>query len=226
MCGLTGFLQYKSFNKETALSISKEMSDQIIHRGPDDSGIWVDADVGIALAHRRLSIVDLSPAGHQPMESKSGRYVLVFNGEIYNHLDLRKELEEKTKIAWRGHSDTETLLYSIEEFGLEITLKKTVGMFAIALWDKKEHTLFLARDRVGEKPLYYGWQNGVFLFGSELKALKKHPAFLADVNRNSLSLFLRHNYIPAPYSIYNGISKLPAATYLKISEKEKENSPV
>jgi asparagine synthase (glutamine-hydrolysing) len=226
MCGLTGYLQYKSFHSDTAKTIAQEMSNQIIHRGPDSSGIWMDADVGIALAHRRLSIVDLSPAGHQPMESISGRYILVFNGEIYNHEDIRKELEKKEKISWRGHSDTETLLASIEVFGFEATLKKTVGMFAIALWDRKERTLYLSRDRMGEKPLYYGWQSGVFLFSSELKPFKRHPAFKGEIDRNALALYLRHNYIPAPYSIYIGISKLTPGTYLKITDTERENKPI
>jgi asparagine synthase (glutamine-hydrolysing) len=189
------------------------MADAITHRGPDDSGVWMDEAAGVALAHRRLSILDLSPAGHQPMLSASGRYVIAFNGEIYNHLELREAL---TGIAWRGHSDTETLLAAFERWGIETTLKKSVGMFAIALWDRETHILTLARDRLGEKPLYYGWQNGVLLFGSELKALKAHPAFAGDIDRNALTLFLRHNYIPAPYSIYRDIHKLLPGTYWQI----------
>jgi asparagine synthase (glutamine-hydrolysing) len=204
------------------------MATQIAHRGPDDAGVWIDADAGIGLAHRRLSILDLSPAGHQPMVSPSGRFVLVFNGEIYNHLDLREELKGRAFIPnpspasgrgekyWRGHSDTETLLAGFEAWGVETTLKHTIGMFAIAAWDRMERTLSLARDRLGEKPLYYGWQNGVFLFGSELKALKAHPTFRAGINRDALSLFLRHNCIPAPYTIYQGIHKLPPGTLLTL----------
>lgn len=190
------------------------MADALRHRGPDDAGVWVDGEAGIGLAHRRLSIIDLSPAGHQPMVSAGGRYVVAFNGEIYNHLNLRRELE--INADWRGHSDTETLLAGFEAWGVEATLKKAVGMFAIALWDRGERNLYLARDRMGEKPLYYGWQNGVFLFGSELKALKGHPSFQGEIDRGALALLLRHNYIPAPYSIYKDIRKLPAGTFLKL----------
>jgi asparagine synthase (glutamine-hydrolysing) len=201
----------------------------IVHRGPDDSGIWCDNEAGIGLAHRRLAIVDLSPAGHQPMPSGSGRYVLAFNGEIYNHLLLRAELEEIPPgpplltggVNWRGHSDTETLLAGFDAWGIEATIKKTIGMFAIAVWDKQTRQLTLGRDRLGEKPLYYGWQGqgqqAVFLFGSELKALRAHPAFENRINRGALSLQLRHNYIPAPYSIYNGIAKLRPGCLLTVS---------
>jgi asparagine synthase (glutamine-hydrolysing) len=201
----------------------------IVHRGSDDSGIWCDNEAGIGLAHRRLAIVDLSPAGHQPMPSGSGRYVLAFNGEIYNHLLLRAELEEIPPgpplltggVNWRGHSDTETLLAGFDAWGIEATIKKTIGMFAIAVWDKQTRQLTLGRDRLGEKPLYYGWQGqgqqAVFLFGSELKALRAHPAFENRINRGALSLQLRHNYIPAPYSIYNGIAKLRPGCLLTVS---------
>lgn len=213
MCGLTGFWQRDFFSAEGANATVRVMANKIAHRGPDDGGVWTDADIGIALAHRRLSILDLSPAGHQPMFSSSGRYVIVFNGEIYNHLDLRKELGN---IEWRGHSDTETLLAGFEAWGVEATLKKTVGMFAVALWDRADRILTLARDRMGEKPLYYGWQGNTFLFGSELKALKAHPAFRGEIDRDALTLFLRHNYIPAPYSIYKGIYKLSPGTWLQI----------
>lgn len=202
----------------------RQMTDMLIHRGPDDSGSWIDEPVGVALGHRRLSILDLSPAGHQPMISISGRYVIVFNGEVYNHLDLRRELEKippgpplsRGGMVWRGHSDTETLLAGFETWGIEATLKKTVGMFAIALWDREERVLTLARDRMGEKPLYYGWQGNTFLFGSELKALKAHPDFLAEIDRDAICLYLRHCTIPAPYSIYKGIKKLLPGTYLQL----------
>jgi asparagine synthase (glutamine-hydrolysing) len=190
------------------------MADALTHRGPDDAGVWVDGEAGIGLGHRRLSILDLSPAGHQPMVSAGGRYVVAFNGEIYNHLGLRRELEMSAD--WRGHSDTETLLAGLEAWGVEATLKKAVGMFAIALWDRGERILYLARDRMGEKPLYYGWQNGVFLFGSVLKALREHPSFKGEIDRDALALFLRHNCIPAPYSIYKDIRKLPPGTFLKL----------
>ena len=195
------------------------MARQILHRGPDDWGVWTDADVGLALAHRRLSILDLSPAGHQPMVSASGRFVVAFNGEIYNHLALRHELGD---ISWRGHSDTETLLAAFDAWGVESTLRRTVGMFAIVLWDREARLLYLARDRMGEKPLYYGWQNGVFLFGSELKALKAHPAFQGEIDRDALTLVLRHSYIPAPYSIYKGIRKLPPGTIARLSIDGKQ----
>ncbi len=203
------------------------MAQAIVHRGPDDSGIWLDATHGLALAHRRLSILDLSPAGHQPMHSGNGRYVLAFNGEIYNHLQLRRQLESQGgAIAWRGHSDTETLLACIEAWGLERALGVSVGMFALALWDKSQNVFQLARDRMGEKPLYYGWQNGSLLFGSELKALIKHSAFERRVDRNALALLLRHNYIPTPYSIWQGISKLQPGTVLTLAENQREAVPV
>ena len=193
------------------------MTDAIIYRGPDEVGNWVDITCGLALGHRRLSILDLSPAGHQPMSSVDGRYVIVFNGEIYNHLHLRKQLEQQ-KIApvWRGHADTETLLACFSVWGVERTLRATVGMFAIALWDRQQKILTLARDRIGEKPLYYGWQQGVFLFGSELKALKAHTSFRKEIDRNAITLLFRHNYIPAPYSIYQGIYKLLPGHYLNL----------
>ncbi|MDO9271443.1 MAG: asparagine synthase (glutamine-hydrolyzing) [Rugosibacter sp.] len=213
MCGLTGFFSPANLAADAA-EIARHMSEAIIHRGPDDSGVWVDAVAGIALAHRRLSILDLSPAGHQPMASNGGRYVIVFNGEIYNHLELREAL---TGMAWRGHSDTETLLAAFEAWGIEATLKKCVGMFALALWDRETRSLTLARDRMGEKPLYYGWQGDVFLFGSELKALRAHPAFRGEIDRDALALYLRHNYVPAPYSIYRGIAKLPPGSWLTLS---------
>jgi len=184
------------------------------HRGPDDSGMWADGAAGIALAHRRLSILDLSPSGHQPMVSPSGRFVIVFNGEIYNHLSLR---QERGELPWRGHSDTETLLAGFEAWGVEATLQKTVGMFAIALWDREDRSLYLARDRMGEKPLYYGWQKNCFLFGSELKALKVHPAFEGEIDRDALTLLLRHNYVPAPHTIYKDIHKLLPGTMIRFS---------
>jgi asparagine synthase (glutamine-hydrolysing) len=175
MCGIAGYWKTgASFDAD----VLHRMAAAISHRGPDDEGTWRDDSAGIAFAHRRLSILDLSPAGHQPMASATGRYAIVFNGEIYNHLELRKELQSN---IWRGHSDTETLLAAFERWGIEGTLQRTVGMFALALWDRETKTLTLARDRLGEKPLYYGWQNGVFLFGSELKSLKAHPAFVGEI---------------------------------------------
>ncbi|MDP2794823.1 MAG: asparagine synthase (glutamine-hydrolyzing) [Sulfurisoma sp.] len=219
MCGIAGCLGPGAGLRETA----SRMAAALAHRGPDDAGDWADANAGIALAHRRLSVLDLSPAGHQPMVSASGRYVIAFNGEIYNHADLRRELEAaRQAIAWRGHSDTETLLAAIENWGLEPTLAKCVGMFALALWDCRERTLELARDRLGEKPLYHGRSGDMVLFASELKALRAHPAFRAEVDRDALALFLRHAYIPAPSSIYRGIRKLPPAAILRIDSDGRE----
>ena len=226
MCGFAGFFQGSGFDAETAAAQARAMADRIAHRGPDDAGTWCDASAGIALAHRRLSIVDLSAAGHQPMPSASGRYVLAYNGEIYNHLDLRRDLDAaRAAPAWRGRSDTETLLACIEAWGIEATLKRSVGMFAFALWDRERRELFLARDRMGEKPLYFGWQGDVFLFGSELKALRAHPAFSASVDRGALVLLLRHNYIPAPYSIHEGIRKLPPGTWMRVRPGERDAQP-
>lgn len=229
MCGIAGFLT--AAGSDSAEATLSRMADAIRHRGPDDSGLWSDRAVGIGLAHRRLSIVDLSPAGHQPMVSPSGRYVVVFNGEIYNHLDLRAELDKVgtgvTAVGgWRGHSDTETLLAGFDTWGIIATIERAIGMFAIAVWDRESQTLTLVRDRIGEKPLYYGWQGqgerACFLFGSELKALHVHPDFCSEVNRDALCLFMRHNYIPAPYSIYRNIFKLPPGCSLTVSLRERE----
>lgn len=226
MCGLTGFLNRGGF-EFSANATATGMADRIRHRGPDDEGVWVDAEAGIALAHRRLSILDLSPAGHQPMSSSSGRWVIAYNGEVYNHLDLRKELKATGAAPpWRGHSDTETLLAGIEAWGIDATLKRCVGMFAFAAWDRAERCLWLARDRIGEKPLYYGWQGDTFLFGSELKALRAHPAFNAGIDRGALALLLRHNHVPAPYSIYGGIRKLTPGTWLRLAPGERDVEPV
>jgi len=184
------------------------MATALTHRGPDDGGAWADPAVGIALSHRRLSIIDLSPAGHQPMASPCDRYRIVFNGEIYNHLELRRELEVAGAIAWRGHSDTETLAHAITRWGLAATLERSVGMFAIALWDRQERRLSLGRDRMGEKPLFYGWSRDGLVFGSELKALRAAPGFDNPVDPDVLSLYLRFNYVPAPWSILRHIFKV------------------
>lgn len=218
MCGIAGFWGTTPDPDGTA----RRMADSLRTRGPDDAGAWSDADAGITLVHRRLAILDLSAAGHQPMHSSGGRYVIVFNGEIYNHLDLRQRLEER---AWRGHSDTETLLAAIEAWGIETALRLATGMFALALWDSEHRKLLLARDRLGEKPLYYGWQGDNFLFGSELKALRVHPGFQGEINRDALALFMRHNAVPAPYSIYQGIYKLPPGTWLTLKPGEREARP-
>jgi len=223
MCGIAGMVSTVEKVIETVVC---RMVNELAHRGPDDNGVWVDHQNVVGLGHRRLSILDLSAAGHQPMHSVCGRFVLVFNGEIYNHLEIRKQLESGgVLIQWRGHSDSETLLEAFAVWGVEKTLKACVGMFAIALWDKQEDVLTLARDRMGEKPLYYGWQGDTFMFGSELKALKAHPDFKANIDRQALTLFLRYNYIPSPYSIYQGINKLPAGTFLQIQfERDKSSS--
>lgn len=228
MCGFVGFFGGRSFNhREDIVATLKAMADAIAHRGPDDEGYWSDTSHRIGFGHRRLSIQDLSPAGHQPMQSSSGRYVIVFNGEIYNHLLLREKLvADGCAPPWRGHSDTETLLAGFDAWGIQACVENTLGMFAFAVWDRKNSTLTLCRDRVGEKPLYYGWQgrgNGsTFLFGSELKALRRHPAFENRIDRGALSLLLRHNYIPAPYSIYEGIAKLAPGCLLTISLRQRE----
>ncbi len=198
------------------------MASTLRHRGPDDGGVWVDSDTGVALAHRRLSILDLSPAGHQPMVSASGRYVVAFNGEIYNFLEIRQALDAAAGegLAWRGHSDTEVLLAAVEAWGLEGALERFVGMFAVALWDRKERRLHLARDRMGEKPLYFGWQGKTFLFGSELKALRAHPDWQGEVDRDAIALLLRHNYVPAPYSIFERIYKLEPGCVFSVTPED------
>ncbi len=206
MCGIAGFWGL-GFPREEGAVVLRRMTDAIRHRGPDDEGQWLDPDAGIALGHRRLSIIDLSEEGHQPMVSASGRYVITYNGEIYNYRDLSR-VEESHGARWRGHSDTEVLLALIERVGPVEALRATVGMFAIALWDRSERVLFLARDRLGEKPLYYGQTSGGLLFGSELKALRAHRTCPNELDRGAVALFLRHNYIPAPYSIHKGIHKL------------------
>lgn len=227
MCGILGFLGSGTGTSSNGEKVLKSMADSLAHRGPDDAGYWLDASRCIGLGHRRLAIVDISPAGHQPMLSSSGRYVIVLNGEIYNHRLLRKELEGAGLApAWRGHSDTETLLAAIDAWGVRRAVTRAIGMFAFAVWDRQNGTLVLGRDRIGEKPLYYGWQRGdegaAFLFGSELKALRAHPAFEGSIDRGALSLLLRHNYIPAPYSIYQGIFKLRPGCLLEVSLGRRE----
>ena len=219
MCGFSGFIDHSCSFSDQVESIASKMMDAIFHRGPDDFGVWSDSSMQIVLTHRRLSILDLSTAGHQPRVSSSGRYIIAYNGEIYNHKDLRRQLEVGSWLyqEWKGYSDTETLLAAIDAWGIEKTLHKCVGMFAFALWDREDKCLYLVRDRMGEKPLYYGWQNGIFLFGSELKALKAHPAFEGVIDHGSIALQLRHNCIPVPYSIYKGIKKLSPGTFVKLT---------
>ncbi|MEJ6518155.1 asparagine synthase (glutamine-hydrolyzing) [Shewanella bicestrii] len=214
MCGFAGF--FNTSNVTDYARILECMGLELFNRGPDSFGIWFNSDDRIGLVHRRLAIVDLSAAGHQPMTSDSGRYIISYNGEIYNHQELRDELESIRQYTWRGHSDTETLLAAIEQWGLKITLQKATGMFGIALWDTLNKELYLARDRFGEKPVYYGLHKDTFIFASQLNAFRAYPGFEPEINRDSITLLLRHNYIPAPYSIYRDIHKLLPASILKL----------
>ena len=218
MCGIAGYLG----EVKHPIDCLTKMADAISHRGPDNMGVWSDHNPSIGFAHSRLSILDLSSAGNQPMHSSSGNYVIIFNGEIYNHKSLRSELELINQRNWLGHSDTETLLAAIEEWGLKKTLVKAKGMFAIALWDKSSNKLSLACDRIGEKPLYYGWVNDQFVFSSELKSIKVFPEFNNSIDRNSLALFLRFNSIPAPYSIYKDIFKLEPGQIVEINSQSRK----
>jgi asparagine synthase (glutamine-hydrolysing) len=216
MCGIAGFFTVNNNRRiEEIITIANEMANTLNHRGPDNGDIWISEEVGLTLAHRRLSVIDLSITGNQPMYSENKQFVIVFNGEIYNHIELRQELLAYGK-TFRGHSDTEVILAGFEKWGIEQTIRKCVGMFAIALWDIKGRDLYLIRDRMGEKPLYYGWQKKTFLFSSELKAIRKHPDFEDNVNLDSLTLYFRYKYIPAPYSIYKGIYKLEPGMILKL----------
>ncbi len=216
MCGIWGSLGDR-LDESACLAIGATLH----HRGPDDGGVWRDDVAGsggcLTLGHRRLSILDLSPAGHQPMLSSCGRYAIAFNGEIYNHLDIRAGLlAAGVAPSWRGHSDTETILAAVAHFGILATLERLTGMFAFALWDRERRELHLARDRIGEKPLYYGWLDRTLVFASELKALRAHPRWQGEIDREALTLLLRYNYVPAPYSIYRGVHKLPPGTLLSL----------
>lgn len=226
MCGFAGFLS-QGVALQNAKTVLENMGMAIQSRGPDSGDVWYQDDDKIGLSHRRLAIVDLSAAGAQPMHSVSGRYVIAFNGEIYNHLDIRSELDALVQDrVWRGHSDTETLLAAIEQWGLESALQRCIGMFALALWDLQQRELSLARDRLGEKPLYYGFQGDTLLFGSELKALHQHPDFRGYINRDALCSLLRHNYIPAPFCIYQGIEKLLPGSIARVGITDKTISRI
>ncbi len=226
MCGITGcWALAGDRNEDTLRALATHMADQLRHRGPDAEGVWVDSEAGIAFGHRRLAIIDLTVEGMQPMHSATGRYVLCYNGEIYNFQSLRHQLEQFGH-RFRGHSDTEVMLAAFEQWGVQPGVERFVGMFAFALWDRQERCLYLVRDRLGEKPLYYGWMDNTFLFGSELKALRAHPSFQAEVNRDALALFLQHMVVPTPYSIYVGIHKLPPASILKISTESHAAEPI
>jgi asparagine synthase (glutamine-hydrolysing) len=229
MCGIVGFLGGARLSSETAGALIHRMVHTIHHRGPDYTDCWLGLEKRVAFGHKRLAIVELSPAGNQPMRSASGRYIIVYNGEIYNHAEIRSQIEASGhSVEWRGHSDTETLLAAIELWGLKAALQRSTGMFALALWDERDQRLSIARDRVGEKPLYYGWQGDgthkTFLFGSELKALAQHPSFKAEISREALSLYMRHGYVPTPYTIYRGVNKLVPGTILSICDMEREPS--
>jgi len=216
MCGLTGFVDFAgAVPGEAQAAVCGRMADSLAHRGPDDRGVWTDPAAGVALGHRRLSILDLSPLGHQPMVSASGRFVIAYNGEVYNFRALREELNG---YPFRGHSDTEVILAAFEQWGVAKTLGRLNGMFAIAVWDRSDRVTWLARDRFGEKPLYYGRVGRALVFGSELKAIRQFPGFAGDIDRGALTQLLRFGYVPAPACIFRGVRKLPAATYLRIAE--------
>jgi asparagine synthase (glutamine-hydrolysing) len=222
MCGITGFITSAAINKSEMEARVRSMADQLAHRGPDDSGSWADPAAGIAFGFRRLAIMDLSEAGHQPMKSASGRYVIVFNGEVYNSSELGAELKSKG-YSFCGHSDTEVMLAAIEEWGLEAAVQRFVGMFAFALWDRVCRTLHLVRDRFGIKPLYYGRVGSDFVFASELKAVRQHPGFGGEIDRDALALFMRLSYIPSPHCIYKGFHKLQPGYILSL--KSANSSP-
>lgn len=222
MCGIAGFCNFKGDWRRNI----ERMCDRMQYRGPDASGVWASDDHRVVLGHRRLAIVDLTPTGAQPMVSRDGRYVIAYNGEIYNHADIRKRLlAENRTPAFRGTSDTETLLEAAAAYGLADTLKMAKGMFAIALYDREEHALFLARDRIGEKPLYYGIlkdninngeNDGSFVFASDLNSIASLDGFTNPVNVDILGDYMRYGYISAPYSIYRGIWKLEPGKILKV----------
>ena len=220
MCGIAGFWQSKCA-AENPVELLNRMSAALAHRGPDDSGAFHDDAVGIGMAFRRLSILDLSTEGHQPMFSASGRFAIVFNGEVYNFEDLRAELGSH---QWRGHSDTEVMLETFERYGVEAAVRRFIGMFAFALWDRQERRLYLVRDRLGIKPLYYGRAGSAFVFASELKAIQQHPDFQAEIHRDALALYMRHNYVPSPHCIYRGLKKLQPGCMLTLDSPT--NTPV
>jgi asparagine synthase (glutamine-hydrolysing) len=221
MCGFAGFIDLARSTPEADLLARAEgMAAQLYRRGPDGDGVWADASAGLAMGHRRLAILDLSPAGHQPMVSADGRYVIAYNGEVYNFPELRAELEAGG-VAFRGSCDTEVVVEAIAAWGLEAALGRMTGMFALALWDKAERILCLARDRLGIKPLYWGRCGDHFLFASEIKALRAHPAWTATVDRDALAAYLRFGYVPAPRSIYAGIAKLEPGTFLTLRDGDE-----
>jgi len=217
MCGITGFWARGAAGSADPAGIVERMADSLLHRGPDDGAIWSDAAAGIHLGFRRLAIIDTSPAGAQPMQSASGRYVVCYNGEIYNAPALRTELTS-TAGGWRGHSDTEVMLAAIEAWGLEKALKRLVGMFAIALWDRRDCILTLIRDRLGKKPLYWSLAGRSLMFGSELRALRCHPDFRAEIDRDAVALYLRHGCFPAPHTVYRNVQQLQPGYFLRLAQ--------
>jgi len=219
MCGITGFFDFKAtMPNPELLALVEGMAAKIAHRGPDSFGVWGDASIGLALGHRRLSIVDLSEAGHQPMVSYSGRLVITYNGEIYNAPELRKELIAKG-CQFQGHSDTEVILEACEVWGVAATCQKLIGMFAFIVWDKQNKQLFLARDRLGIKPLYWGFNSGILFFGSQLKSFSVHPAWKAEIDTDALTSYFRFNYVPTPISIFRGMQKLIPGTVLSVNPR-------
>jgi asparagine synthase (glutamine-hydrolysing) len=225
MCGVTGF--WAGSAEADPAAVVRRMADAIRYRGPDSSGEWTEPDCGMALGHRRLSILDLSPLGHQPMVSPGGRFVVAFNGEVYNFEALREELRAGAgaeQPTFCGHSDTEVLLHAVEAWGVEGAARRFVGMFVFALWDRRERVLHLVRDRLGIKPLFYGWVGRTLVFGSELKALRAFPGFDAGVDRGALALYLRHGYVPSPFTIYTGIRKLPPGTILSLASPDDRDA--
>ena len=221
MCGITGFISSQVSNSK---QVMRNMIGTLLHRGPDNTGVIYDKELNVALGLKRLSIIDLSDNGSQPMEDRENRIQLIFNGEIYNHQTIGTELEDHGLAPnWRGHSDTEILLAGFVAWGVTATLQRTVGMFSLALWDKKEHRLTLGRDRFGEKPIYYGWSgrgnDATFIFGSELKALRAFPNFANPINRDALELYFQFCTVPAPYSIYQDISKLEPGHILVLKDE-------
>lgn len=217
MCGVAGFIEPAGRVTGDALkSTARAMAQTLEHRGPDDHGTWIDNAAGVALAHQRLAIVDLSPLGHQPMRSSCGRFVIAYNGEVYNFREISAELEARGR-RMRGHSDTEVIVEACAEWGVQATVERLIGMFAFAVWDTVERRLTLARDRVGIKPMYWGCWGGRLIFASELKALRAHPGWHPELNRDALAAFMRHNYVPAPHTIYRGVHKLEAGCLLHFS---------
>ncbi|MGB7888695.1 MAG: asparagine synthetase B, partial [Xanthobacteraceae bacterium] len=220
MCGIAGFIGAASGGDIGATA--EALAKSIAYRGPDDQGIWTDNECETALVHRRLSIIDLSAAGHQPMLSADGRYVISYNGEVYSFRPIADELAARGH-KFRGHSDTEVILESFAVNGIEATLKPMIGMFAIALWDRRDRTLTLMRDRLGIKPLYWAKFGNTFLFGSELKALRAHPGWTPRIDQSAVAAFMRHNYIPAPRTIYEGVHKLEPGTVLTLPWRSEPN---